>query len=62
MKNKKTIHVRMYVLGYVLTALLLVMLIMMYSSSRAQGYTSILQMIQSNFAGLEVSSPVESSP
>lgn len=52
----------MYVLGSVLMALLLVMLIMMYSSSRAQGYTSILQMIQSNFAGLEVSSPVESSP
>lgn len=52
----------MYVLGSVLTALLLVMLIMMYSSSRAQGYTSILQMIQSNFAGLEASSPVESSP
>ena len=62
MKNKKTIPVRMYVLGSVLTALLLVMLIMMYSSSRAQGYTSILQMIQSNFSGLEVSGPVESSP
>jgi len=62
MNNKKAFPVRMYILGSVLTALLFVMLILMYSSSKAQGYTSILQMIQANFVGLEVSSPDQAAP
>ena len=53
MKNKKTFPAKTYILLSVLIALLMVAAI--YSSSKAQGYPSVLQMIEANFVGLDVS-------